>query len=325
MKSLYYCISDNMNPHENLALEELLLDTVPRRSVILFLWQNQRTVVIGRNQNAWGECNVNRLLTDGGYLARRLSGGGSVYHDDQNLNFTFLVNKEDYSVEKQASVILEAVRSFGLNAEAAGRNDLVIEDRKFSGNAFYERAGKSYHHGTILIHTDSDAMSRYLNVSREKLKSKGVSSVRSRVVNLKDLNDEITVEEMKIQIIKAAEKVYGISAKPLPEEQKDMEEISRRKAFFSSRDWLFGRRIPFTMEKTKRFLWGEVNVQLQIENGCIKEAEIYSDALDEEWIRQIARALLGQRFEDLSEIEKTLLEPTENRRRMLEDILSMLR
>ena len=324
MQNLYYCISYSLNPWENLALEELLLDTVPQGTAILYLWQNQRTVVVGRNQNAWAECNVSRLLADGGYLARRLSGGGCVYHDDQNLNFTFLVNKEDYSVEKQASVILEAVRSFGLNAEATGRNDLVIGGRKFSGNAFYERAGKCYHHGTILIHTDPDAMGRYLNVSREKLESKGVSSVKSRIVNLKDLNDAVTVEAMKTQMIKAAEKVYGLSAKPLPERWIDREERMRRTAFFSSRDWLFGRRIPFTLERTRRFEWGTVNVQVQVDKGCIREAEIFSDALDEEFIRQAAGALSGQRFEALSETGKRLPELNENRRRMLEDILGML-
>ena len=136
---LTYIESDQVNPYKNLAVEEYLLLHCEDKECILYLWQNQNTVVIGRNQNAWKECKVTKLEEENGHLARRLSGGGAVYHDLGNLNFTFLVNKDEYSLEKQLQVIINAMGRLGLKAEKSGRNDILIDGKKFSGNAFYEQ------------------------------------------------------------------------------------------------------------------------------------------------------------------------------------------
>ena len=144
---LIYIESDQVNPYKNLAVEEYLLLHCEPQECILYLWQNQNTVVIGRNQNAWKECKVESLEENGGHLARRLSGGGAVYHDLGNLNFTFLVNKDEYSLEKQLQVIINAMGRLGLKAEKSGRNDILIDGKKFSGNAFYEQEKHCYHHG----------------------------------------------------------------------------------------------------------------------------------------------------------------------------------
>ena len=206
---LIWLETDNTYPYRNLAMEEYMTNHVPDGTCILFLWQNRHTVVIGRNQNCWKECRVNFLEEEGGYLVRRLSGGGAVFHDLGNLNFTFIVRKPDYDVDRQLQVILEAVRRLGIQAEKTGRNDITVEGRKFSGNAFYQTGDCCYHHGTLLVHADKENMSRYLNVPREKLASKGVSSVKSRVANLDEFCPGLTVDRVKAALAEAFSQVYG--------------------------------------------------------------------------------------------------------------------
>ena len=213
VNKLTYIESEQYNPYKNLAVEEYLFFHCQKEECILYLWQNQHTVVIGRNQNAWAECLTEKLENEGGYLARRLSGGGAVYHDLGNLNFTFLVNKENYNVDRQLEVIQKAVAKFGVCTEKSGRNDILINGRKFSGNAFYKEGSRCYHHGTIMLDVKLDEMSKYLTVSKEKLQSKGVNSVKSRVVNIKELVPDITVDRMKEALREAFEEVYGGQAK----------------------------------------------------------------------------------------------------------------
>ena len=149
----------SFDPHYNLAVEQYLLETVAEDQCILYLWQNENTVVIGRNQNPWKECKTTLLSQEGGHLARRLSGGGAVFHDLGNLNFTFLLPQADYDLDKQLDVIQTAVSSLGISTERSGRNDVLAEGRKFSGNAFYKNGNQAYHHGTLLVNADMDKLS----------------------------------------------------------------------------------------------------------------------------------------------------------------------
>lgn len=272
--------SNAADPYENLALEEYLLFHTEPGECILYLWQNQHTVVIGKNQNSWKECDVSLLEAEGGHLARRLSGGGAVYHDLGNLNFTFLVRKEDYDLDKQLRVIQEAAKSFGIPAEKSGRNDLLVEGRKFSGNAFYDSGVYSYHHGTILIEVDTEQLSRYLTVSKEKLRSKGVDSVRSRVGNLKIFCPDITIEGMKKAMCRAFGEVYGLVPEYREVPENDWEKVRLLKEKYASWDWKYGKKIPFTHSVSQRFSWGGVELELRVDQGRIREAVLYSDALD---------------------------------------------
>ena len=197
IEKITYIETANTYPYQNLAVEEYLLLHCDKEECILYLWQNRNTVVIGRNQNAWKECLVSKLEEENGYPVRRLSGGGAVYHDLGNLNFTFLVRKENYNVDKQLNVILEAVKKLGIHAEKSGRNDILIDGHKFSGNAFYEQGDCCYHHGTLMVHVNLGELSRYLTVSKDKLQSKGVDSVRARVANLTEYAPDATVELLK--------------------------------------------------------------------------------------------------------------------------------
>lgn len=325
MEKLRYLISGSTDPYQNIALEAYLLTHTEPEECILYLWQNRKTVVIGYNQNAWKECRVEELEADGGFLARRLSGGGAVFHDMGNLNFTFLTRKNSFSVERQTEVILRAVQAFGIHAVRTGRNDLAVDGGKFSGNAFYRTGDCCYHHGTVLIRADKHEMSKYLNVSREKLQSKGVDSVKSRVVNLAQYKPDLTVEQMQTALLDAFAEVYeGIPVPVSPEELPETE-LKEGALRFSSWEWLYGRKIPFNFEVTRRFDWGEVLIRLEVSEGVIHNAAIWTDALITELPRQTERALKGCRFRD-AEIGQVFEGIGQNawQERMLADIRSCL-
>ncbi|QNK41950.1 lipoate--protein ligase [Caproicibacter fermentans] len=290
------CTTDHLIPYRNLALEEYLMDTVPEGTCILYLWQNQNTVVIGRNQNCWKECRVKELEADGGHLVRRLSGGGAVFHDLGNLNFTFLVRKEDYDVSRQLDVILRAVSACGIQAEKSGRNDITVDGRKFSGNAFYFSGESAYHHGTILIDVDKEKAGRYLSVSAEKIRSKGVDSVRSRIANLNEFCPGLTVNDMKRELSKAFGQVYGTEPKIISPDSIDERRVEELRLEFSDPDWIYGVQMPFSCEFSSRFSWGGVGIGLRVQGGVIAGVQVDSDAMDEEFIRRIPPCLTGCPF-----------------------------
>lgn len=282
-----------MEPFANLALEAYLLEEVREDECILYLWQNRRTVVIGKNQNCWKECNAEALAQGGGFVARRLSGGGAVYHDEGNLNFTFLAQSAHYDLERQLEVVLRAVRKWGIRAEKNGRNDIVVDGRKFSGNAFYRSGKRMYHHGTILIRSDMEALSQYLNVSAEKLRTKGVPSVRSRVINLAELNSAVTAATMRDSMVKAFGEVYGGVPREILSEELDTARLNALKARFSAWEWIYGPRLAFTYAYERRFAWGDFQLQLKMDGGRILDAAVYSDAMDTEFVARIPEALRG--------------------------------
>jgi|SRR5690554_956398 len=282
--------SPGFDPWYNLALEEHLLRQVGNDEVILYLWQNQGTVVIGRNQNAWKQCRCKKLDEDGKKLARRLSGGGAVFHDLGNLNFTFIMNRKNYNLNRQLEVILQAVRHQGIEAEFSGRNDLVVEGRKFSGNAFYFEETNAYHHGTILVDVNFEDMSRYLQVSQEKMRSKAVDSVQARVVNLRRLNPELTIEKMAASVAAAFVDIYGGSGKieSITPEKLGLDELYRR---YSSWEWRYGETPKFDLVFSTRFDWGEIQLGLSLRKAHIVQAKIYSDAMNPQLIEAMAAGL----------------------------------
>lgn len=290
-------ITDSTDAHYNLAVEEYLTDTVQDGQCILYLWQNRHTVVIGRNQNAWQECRTSTFNEDGGTLARRLSGGGAVYHDMGNLNFTFSMPSVDYDLAKQQRVIVEACRMLGVEAEISGRNDILALGRKFSGNSFYSHAGKSFHNGTLLINADMTKMSLYLAPSKLKLEAKGVDSVRSRVVNLSELAPGITVAKMSEAMVKAFSAVYGGRVQPLSAGSFDKAEIERRRARFASYEWVYGRNAEFPLSMEERFSWGGLTIRLNVQQGVCTDAAVYTDAMDAEFALPLREALCGSRLD----------------------------
>lgn len=327
VEKITYIESNQCNPYKNLAVEEYLLLHCAKDQCIFYLWQNQNTVVIGRNQNAWKECLVSKLEEEKGYLVRRLSGGGAVYHDLGNLNFTFLVAKDNYDVEKQLRVIILALEKLGVHAEKSGRNDILVDGKKFSGNAFYEKGSHCYHHGTLMIHVNISELSKFLTVSKEKLASKGVSSVKSRVTNLTEFLPELTIDQLKHVLKDAFEEVYGLQAETIAVEDLDAEAIEKGREHFSSWEWIYGKKLEFQQEWGHRFSWGNLTVQMEVSAGIIRDAVIYSDALHTDVILAMPQYLKGIRYaknDVCSELER-FVSKNEMENAMMEEIVAWIR
>ena len=283
MKRIQVIVSDQYDPFLNRAVEQYLTEQQEEGIVTLYLWKNQRTVVIGYNQNPYAECNVQLLLDEGGHLMRRGTGGGAVYHDLGNINFSFIADRKLYDVRRQLAVVQKALSAWGLDTEISGRNDLTCRGRKFSGNAFAKGQVNNLHHGTLLIKTDGAMMQRYLIVDKAKLLKNGVKSVASRVVNLSELVPELTSENIKQPLITAFENTYESTA---------------------------------TTTKKARFPWGGVESALQVNeaNATITDIQIASDCLDTESIGEAERMLKGSStkvapmVDDGQEIIKDIIE-----------------
>jgi len=297
---LQFVVSNQTNPYWNIAVENYLVEHA--EGIVLYLWRNRRTVVIGQNQNPFGECNVEALEADGGYLMRRKTGGGAVYHDDGNLNFSFVGPKALYDQQRQFRVIQRAVESFGLHTELSGRNDILCEGRKFSGYAFSKGRFNDLHHGTILIKGNMEDLARYLKPKPAKLQKHGVSSVQSRVVNLSELNAGITTESLGPRLKDAFDEEYkGTDSFNSLFSILNFDDLIGRPEVralyeeFASDEWRFGRWRTFTAQHSAQFDWGGVELQLTVdqEHGVVTDIQISSDALDLAALDEARRLLIG--------------------------------
>lgn len=296
---LQIILGNQYNPYLNLAVESNLLDNFLPNTVSLFLWKNKQTVVIGTNQNPYSECDTESLLNEGGFLARRRTGGGAVYHDLGNLNFSFVADKNIYDVKRQMQVIQKALLDFNLETEVSGRNDITYQGRKFSGNAFAKTKKQGLHHGTILIKTDSERLQKYLKVKPAKLHKHGVKSVSSRVINLSEVA-EITSENIIPHLIRAFEDVYQGSATIISFDDLCDENVIRLSQHIGSDEYLFGKWKEFHTKKSATFDWGSIDLDIDIdeENGIIKDINIASDSLEPKSIEAAIELLKGANIKE---------------------------
>ena len=271
----------------------------------LYLWQNERTVVIGRNQNAWRECRAERLESEGGKLARRTTGGGAVFHDLGNLNFSLIVPRADYDLARQLSVVRNAVESFGIKTAFSGRNDLILAktSAKFSGNAFRHEKNASLHHGTLLVGADMERLSRYLAPSPQKLAAKGVKSVLSRVENLSAHATDLTIEALSSALTRSFMAEYG-DGETIAEDVFSARAIAEATERFSSRAWIYGRTPAFDATFSHRFDWGETELLLSVERGCVSAAKLYTDAMDASLAKRVEGALVGTPYDAVALSER---------------------
>lgn len=291
-------ISNSFDPYFNLSLEEKLFNNIEENKIVLFLWQNENTVVIGRNQNAYKECDYDLLKKDGGTLARRLSGGGAVYHDLGNLNFTFLSKNSLFDINKNLKVITSALEKFNIKAEFSGRNDILVNGLKFSGNAYYYEDDRCYHHGTLLISSNLNKLAKYLTVSENKLKWKGIDSVRNRVTNLIKLSPNINIDEVKEALIDSFKRIFQRDLCKKTLVSKDNLALDNLIKKYSSFDFIFGQSPAFDINITKKYDFGEMDINLCLKDGVIISVEIYSDSLDVRYINVLKQSLTGKIFNE---------------------------
>lgn len=296
-------LSDSFNPHLNLATEEWIFHNLDPSQQILFLWRNAETVVIGRNQNPWSECNLTQMKNDNVHLARRTTGGGAVFHDLGNTNFTFLSPKEAYKRENNIAVIFNALKNFGITGEASGRNDLLIPfhdgPRKFSGSAYREKRDRAFHHGTLLLNTDLTRLGNYLTPSPKKLQAKGKESVRARVANLNEIHKDIKHEFIVETMVQAFENFYGSKAEIVSlnmESLKQIPELKEQYDSLSSWDWLYGNTLEFSHKMDEYLSLGFFDFQFQVRDGVIKDLKIFTDCLYPLLIDELSENLRGQAY-----------------------------
>lgn len=297
-------ISSSNDPYFNLSLEQCLYSRIGQNERILYLWRNAEVVVIGRFQNPWTECDVDKMKKDCIKLMRRHSGGGAVYQDLGNLCFTLITGNDfDPNMQKELNndFIVSALKNLSIDAVASGRNDILVGEKKISGAAFQVQRGCLMHHGTLLIDADLNGLQSYLNPSKYKLESKGIKSVRSRVGNLVEFNEKVDVELM-IEVLKATyQEVFGAfdAVEVVGDELLNSSvELRHECEMLSSWDWLYGKTPEFTDSYKKRFSWGEIEILLKVSNGIVADVTVYTDSLNVAIVDIIKGCLLGIQFVD---------------------------
>lgn len=303
MSKIKVFLSDSFNPHLNLATEEWIFHNLDPSTQILFLWRNEETVVVGRNQNPWSECNLAKMKEDKVHLARRTTGGGAVFHDLGNTNFTFLSPKDGYKRENNIQIILQALKTFGIQGEASGRNDLLIPfddgPRKFSGSAYREKNDRAFHHGTLLLNADLTRLANYLTPNPKKLKAKGKESVRARVVNLSEVSASLNHEKIVQAFVQSFEEFYKSKAEVEMLTMTSLQQIPELKGQYerlSSFNWLYGQTLEFSHKMDEYLSLGFFDFQFKVEDALIQELQIFTDCLYPNLIDELSAALRGRTY-----------------------------
>jgi len=280
----------------NLAVEEYLLGLVDRHPQILFLWQSRDAVVIGKNQIPWRECRMKLLMEDDVPMGRRVSGGGAVFHDMGNLNYTLVTRRGNYSSAWTFQTVLDALKNLGIEARVQGRS-LMADGRKFSGNAFCFRGDAALHHGTMLISSDLDQLNRYLEPSESVIRSRAIRSVPSLVVNLQELRPDVTVERVASALLEAFQSAYGDVKEFVTDGFQNNKAVTALYRKQMSWEWQFGNTPPFDIEMQGEFEWGMVRARLFIQRGAIVDAAVVIEGRNEAFGPVIEERLTGSTLE----------------------------
>jgi len=298
---MYYIESASTDPRYNLALEQYAFDRLGVDQDVFMLWRNDNAIIVGKHQNTVAEVNAPFVLKKGIRVVRRLSGGGAVYHDLGNVNFTFIVKSGDLGAFDFASFcrpVVKALGELGVTAEINGRNDMTIDGKKFSGNAQYCKRGRVMHHGTILYDSDLSIVGEALVVSKDKIESKGLKSVQSRVTNVKTyMRKDLPVERFMAALRDAMFRENAITAYTLTSE--DIQAVTKlQQDVYATWDWNYGASPDYSIKKERRIEGcGKIEVHMNVEQGLIKNIAFFGDYFGNTDASFLAPALIGQRVE----------------------------
>ncbi|MCI1593572.1 MULTISPECIES: lipoate--protein ligase [Heyndrickxia] len=297
------------DPQINLAIEEYALNNLDINETYLLFYINQPSIIIGRNQNTIEEINTEYVDKNNIIVVRRLSGGGAVYHDLGNLNFSFITKDDGESFHnfmKFTAPVIEALKKLGVNAELSGRNDIQVGERKISGNAQFSTKGRMFSHGTLMFDSEIENVVSALRVKKDKIQSKGIKSIRSRVANISEfLEEKLTMEEFRQLILS---NIFGGSEnikeyKLTDEDWKNIHKLSEER--YQNWDWNYGKSPKFNLQHNHRFPVGGIDVRLEVNKGMIENCKIYGDFFGIGDVCDIENKLIGIRYER-SEIERAL-------------------
>ncbi len=291
------------DPMVNLAIEEYILQNFGEKDTYLLFYINKPSIIVGRNQNSVEEINTDYVEENDIKVVRRLSGGGAVYHDEQNLNFSFITKDDGESFQdfaKFTQPVVDALNKLGVPAEMKGRNDLAVEGRKISGNAMFATKGRMFSHGTLMLDSEIEHVVSALNVNKEKIESKGIKSIRSRVANISEyLDEKISMEDFKELILKHIFDVGDVKDVPRHElTEADWEEIYKiSENRYQKWEWNFGKSPKFNVQASHKFDGGLVDVRLDVKNGMIENCTIYGDFFGLGDVSELEDKLTGIRHE----------------------------
>lgn len=311
-----YITNLSNDPRYNLAFEEYCFRNLPREEDYVFLWINGPAIIVGKNQNTLEEINSEYVDEHGIRVVRRVTGGGAVYHDLGNLNFSIITEvkgAEKIDFGKINVPIVKSLEKLGIRAQLSGRNDLTLDEKKFSGIAQSVWKKRVLNHGTILYDTDLSVLSNALNVKQDKIESKGVKSVRSRVTNIKPyLKDDIDIMAFKEILLKNIFEHENLIPDEYILSENQKEEINKLfKEKYSTWEWNYGESPDFTYKNYKRFSFGGIDIRLNVKNGLIENCKIFGDFFGTEDVNILEENLKGVKYIE-EEVEKIIeAEPLE--------------
>jgi len=288
---------DSQDAYFNLATEEYLFQRLDQAGAYFLLWRNKSAVVVGSHQNMIEEINLEYANDAGIQVARRLSGGGAVFHDLGNLNYSVLVHSDEmrWDIKRMADPVVDALTRLGVDVRGNQRNDLLIDGKKFSGSSQFIKGQRLLHHGTMLFSSDLNVLSQSLKARNDQIESRSLKSVRSKVTHIVEHYSDVTINKFIPELTEVLREYLHFEEFELSDE--DMEAISRLKEEkYATWEWIYGRSPEFSVKKNRRCCHGEMQISMVVKNGIIQSIQLKTDQNNKAILEKIEYGLVGVRL-----------------------------